>query len=71
MGELMEIEKEEIDFEDNRKVKGLSQVGEDYLLSMAFQKLALWGGIWKTVKAIDKDSNGFVLIEELEEIFKE
>lgn len=38
---------------------------------MACNKKASWGGIWKSIKKIDKDSNGFVTIEELEEIFRE
>ena len=38
---------------------------------MALKKKSNWGGIWKSVKQIDKDSNGFVGPHELEEIFKE
>lgn len=38
---------------------------------MAFNKKANWGGIWKSIKKIDKDSNGYVTIDELDEIFKE
>lgn len=38
---------------------------------MACTKKANWGGIWKSIKKIDKDSNGFVTIEELDEIFRE
>ena len=38
---------------------------------MAINKKAKWGGIWKSIKSIDKDSNGFVTIDELEEIFRE
>jgi Ca2+-binding EF-hand superfamily protein len=30
-----------------------------------------WVGIWKSIKKIDKDSNGFVTIDELDEIFRE
>lgn len=38
---------------------------------MACIKKANWGGIWKSIKKIDKDSNGYVTIDELEEIFRE
>lgn len=38
---------------------------------MAASKKANWGGIWRSIRKIDKDSNGFVTIEELEEIFRE
>jgi len=38
---------------------------------MASTKKANWGGIWRSIKKIDKDSNGFVTVEELEEIFRE
>lgn len=38
---------------------------------MALNKKANWGGIWKSIKQIDKDSNGFVTSAELEEIFRE
>ena len=38
---------------------------------MASSKKANWGGIWKSIKKIDKDSNGFLTIDELDEIFRE
>ena len=38
---------------------------------MALKKKSSWGGIWRSIKTIDKDSNGYVTIDELEEIFKE
>jgi hypothetical protein len=38
---------------------------------MAINKKARWGGIWRSIKTIDKDSNGYVTIDELEEIFRE
>ncbi len=38
---------------------------------MALKKKGNWGGIWKSIKQIDKDSNGFVTALELEEIIKE
>lgn len=38
---------------------------------MAVSKKGNWGGIWKSIKKIDKDSNGYVTVEELEEIFRE
>lgn len=40
-------------------------------MKIAILKKANLGGIWKSIKKIDKDSNGFVTVEELEEIFKE
>lgn len=53
------------------KLKGLEQVDEDFILKMANSDKAKWGGIWKSIKNIDKDSNGYVTIEELSEIFIE
>lgn len=38
---------------------------------MALAKKGNWGGIWKSIKRIDKDSNGYVTLEELDEIFRE
>ena len=38
---------------------------------MALKKKDKWGGVWKSIKQIDKDNNGYVTIEELEEIFRE
>jgi Ca2+-binding EF-hand superfamily protein len=38
---------------------------------MAVKKKGQWGGIWKSVKMIDKDTNGYLTIDELEEIFRE
>ena len=56
---------------EDDKLKGLLQVDEDYILSIALKKKSNWGGIWRSIKTIDKDSNGYVTIDELEEIFKE
>jgi hypothetical protein len=52
-------------------LRGLDQLKEDFIYSMAYKKKANWGNIWKAVKKIDKDSNGFVGQEELEELFRE
>lgn len=38
---------------------------------MAVTKKSQWGGIWKSIKNIDRDSNGYVTAGELEELFKE
>jgi len=38
---------------------------------MATAKKLNWVGIWKSIKKIDKDSNGYVTLEELDEIFRE
>lgn len=38
---------------------------------MANSNLSSWGGIWKSIKRIDRDQNGFVTAVELESIFKE
>lgn len=38
---------------------------------MANGKKLAWVGIWKSIKKIDKDSNGYVTLEELDEIFRE
>ena len=53
------------------KLAGLKQVGEDFLIKHAVKRISAWGGIWKSIKNIDKDSNGFLTTEELEETFKE
>lgn len=41
------------------------------MLSLALAKTTSWAGIWKSIKKIDKDSNGYVTVEELDEIFRE
>lgn len=46
-------------------------MNEAFILNMASSKKANWGGIWKSIKKIDKDSNGYVTIDELNEIFRE
>jgi len=53
------------------KTKGLEHVNETFIIGIANSKKANWGGIWKSIKKIDKDSNGYVTIEELDEIFRE
>lgn len=53
------------------KNKGLEHANEAFVISIASSKKAIWGGIWRSIKKIDKDNNGFVTIEELDEIFRE
>lgn len=65
----MELEEEQI--AEDFKNRGLEYVDENFVIRMAIQKKDKWGGIWRTMKTIDKDSNGFVTASELEEIFKE
>lgn len=67
----MNLEADDEQHAEDIKLKGLSQVNEAFIVKMACQKKANWGGIWKSIKKIDKDSNGFVTIDELEEIFRE
>jgi hypothetical protein len=41
------------------------------VIQIASSKKLNWVGIWKSIKKIDKDSNGYVTLEELDEIFRE
>lgn len=44
----------------------------DFIIQLASVKPNnFFAGIFKSIKKIDKDSNGFVTIEELDEIFRE
>ena len=52
-------------------MRNLAQTGEDFVVAVARRKMAEWGGVWRSVKKIDKDRNGYVTIEELDEIFRE
>lgn len=65
------MEEEEEQAAEDIKLKGLTQVDEQFVLKIAITKKAQWGGIWKSIKTIDKDNNGYVTAEELEEIFRE
>ncbi len=54
------------------KTKGLQQMEADFIIQLATSKPNnFFGGIFKSIKKIDKDSNGFVTMEELDEIFRE
>ena len=47
-------------------------MGLDFILDLATSKPNIFfSGIFKSIKKIDKDSNGHVTIEELDEIFRE
>lgn len=69
--DLINIEQEDEQNAEDFKNRGLEYVDENFIIKMALQKKDKWGGIWRTIKTIDKDSNGFVTPSELEEIFKE
>jgi hypothetical protein len=71
INELISMEEEEEQAAEDIKLKGLQQVDDNYVIKIALMKKAQWGGIWKSIKKIDKDSNGYVTAEELEEIFRE
>jgi hypothetical protein len=65
------MEEEEEQAIEDIKLKGLQQVDDQYVFKMAVSKKGQWGSIWKSIKKIDKDSNGYVTGEELEEIFRD
>ena len=71
MKELISLEADDEQCLEDIKCRGLVQADEKYILDMAILKKDRWGGIWKSVKTIDKDSNGFVNMDELEVIFFE
>jgi hypothetical protein len=71
LNELLDMEADDEKNLEDIKLRGLTQLGESFVLQMALSKKAQWGGIWRSVKTIDKDSNGFVFSDELEEIFRE
>ena len=57
---------------EETKTKGLIPIeGSDEIVRMALLKLSHWGGIWKSIKTLDKDSNGYLTREELDEVFRE
>ena len=71
MNELINLENDDEQAAEDIKLKGLTQVSKDFLIEMAMRNKSKWGGIWKAIKGIDKDQNGFVTSDELEVIFKE
>lgn len=71
INELISKEKEDEQAIEDQRVKGLIQIDMEYVLQMANKKKSNWGGIWKAIKLIDKDQNGFVTYDELEGIFKD
>ncbi len=69
--QLISLEADDEQAVEDIKNKGLEQVAEEYIVNMANNKKQAWIGIWKSIKKIDKDSNGYVTLEELDEIFRE
>ena len=50
INEIIQMEEEEEQMAEDIKSKGLVQVYEDYVIKMALNKKANWGGIWKSIK---------------------
>lgn len=53
------------------KLKGLYQVDEQYLAPIMAQESNKTAKVWRAIKDIDVDKNGFLSVEELELCFRE
>lgn len=60
VNELISIEEEDQRLQEDIKYKNQVPVDDQFLLTFIGKKKANWGGIWKSVKNIDRDNNGFL-----------
>jgi len=50
---------------------GLQQVDAKFLAALAIKNSNNWNLVWKAVRQMDHDRNGFIELEELESVLRE
>ena len=58
--DLMQLQSDETMVRDLQRNKGLKQLKESDLLDMALSDTPKWSEIWRNVKKLDIDNNGFI-----------
>ena len=69
--DLIAIEQEKQQIQEDSKLKGLHQVDEQYLAPIMAQQSNKTAKVWRAIKDLDDDKNGFLSVEELELCFRE
>lgn len=71
LDELIQLQrsadKEKADF----KLKGLQQIGAEFFANLVLKNANGWNQIWRSIRSLDLDKNGFLSIEELENCFRD
>jgi hypothetical protein len=52
-------------------LRGLQQVDADFFASLIQKNANGWNLVWRAIKSVDLDKNGFLSIDELESCFRD
>lgn len=64
--DLIAIQQDRIQQEEDIKLKGLEQVDEKYMAPIMAAEQNKMARVWRAIKDIDDEKNGFLQLEELE-----
>ena len=68
---IIAIQQEKIQHQEDIKLRGLKQVDENYLGPIMAVNANKTAKVWRSIKDIDSEKNGFLNVEELEGCFRE
>lgn len=71
INDLIALQKDKQQNKEDEKLKGLLQVDETYIGPIMSKNQNKMARVWRSIKEVDDDKNGFLLTEELEACFVE
>ena len=69
--ELISLDEGGAQTANRRKAQGLTPIGEDKLVETALTNLLGWSRIWREIRTLDIDRNGFIERQEFEQLLRD
>ena len=69
--DLIAIQQQKDQMQEDIKMQGLKQVDDTYMAPIMQNNTNLMQKVWRSIKDIDDEKNGFLAVNELEDCFRE
>ena len=69
--DLIAIQQQKDQMQEDIKMQGLKQVDDTYMAPIMQKNTNLMQKVWRSIKDIDDEKNGFLAVNELEDCFRE
>ena len=68
---LISLDEDDTEYAKRRKAHGQKAVGEERLVEVALGNLLGWSKIWREIRTLDIDRNGFIEKHELDQLLRD
>jgi hypothetical protein len=69
--ELISLDEDGVQMAIQKKIQGLKPAGEEQLIEIALSNLLGWSKIWREIRTLDIDRNGFIERHEFEQLLRD